>query len=148
METNFSLNYHQISFLSVPLVPGFSVKLCGASRDTTLRDISEGSTKNRAASWQNLFLPYSNNKDADQPAHQRSLISAFVVRCLDSILPLLSISELSSLNIASVPAQAGLSLTWTKTLKTGFLVTRLNSSFQWCITRRYLWKKVNTVFTP
>ena len=25
-----------------------------------------------------------NNKGADQPAHPRSLISAFVVRCLDS----------------------------------------------------------------
>ena len=29
----------------------------------------------------NLFLPYANNKGADQPAHPRSLISAFVVRC-------------------------------------------------------------------
>ena len=31
-------------------------------------------------------LPNANNKDADQPAHLRSLISAFVVRCLDSII--------------------------------------------------------------
>ena len=30
-------------------------------------------------------MPYVNNKDADQPVHPRSLISAFVVRCLDSI---------------------------------------------------------------
>ena len=29
-------------------------------------------------------LSYVNNKGADQPAHQRSLISAFVVRCLVS----------------------------------------------------------------
>ena len=29
--------------------------------------------------------PYANNKGADQPVHLRSLISAFVVRCLDSI---------------------------------------------------------------
>ena len=28
-------------------------------------------------------LPYANNKGAGQPAHPRSLISAFVVRCLD-----------------------------------------------------------------
>ena len=35
-------------------------------------------------SWENLFLSYVNNKSADQPAHPRSLISAFVVRCLDS----------------------------------------------------------------
>ena len=32
----------------------------------------------------NLFLSYVNNKDTDQSAHPRSLISAFVVRCLDS----------------------------------------------------------------
>ena len=31
-----------------------------------------------------MFLSYVNNKVADQPAHPRSLISAFVVRGLDS----------------------------------------------------------------
>ena len=36
------------------------------------------------------LMPYANNKDADQPAHPRSLISVFVVRCLDSIFPLVS----------------------------------------------------------
>ena len=45
----------------------------------------------------NLFLPYANNKGADQPAHPRSLISTFVVRCLDSIISLVSISEIWSL---------------------------------------------------
>ena len=35
-------------------------------------------------------MPYVNNKGADQPAHARSLIIAFVVRCLDSIMPLLA----------------------------------------------------------
>ena len=42
-------------------------------------------------------MPYVNNKGADQPAHLHSLISAFVVRCLDSMIPLVSISEISSL---------------------------------------------------
>ena len=42
-------------------------------------------------------LPYAKNKGADQPAHPRSLISTFVVRCLDSIISLVSISEISSL---------------------------------------------------
>ena len=32
---------------------------------------------NWAMSWENRFLPYANNKGADQPAHPRSLISAF-----------------------------------------------------------------------
>ena len=65
-------------------------------------------------------LPYANNKGADQPAHPRSLIGAFVVRCLDSIIPLVSISDISSLNLAFVSAQAGLSLPWSETPKTGF----------------------------
>ena len=38
-----------------------------------------------AMSWENLFMPYANNKDADQPAYLCSLIR-FVVRCLDSII--------------------------------------------------------------
>ena len=48
-----------------------------------------------ATSWENMFMPYANNKGADQPAHPRSLISAFVVRCLDGIIPLLAIAEIS-----------------------------------------------------
>ena len=65
------------------------------------------------------------SKGADQPAHPRSLISAVVVRCLDSIIHVVSISEISSLCLASVAAQAGLCLTWSQTQKTDFLVTRL-----------------------
>ena len=60
-------------------------------------------------------MQYANNKGADQPAHPRSLISTFVVCCLDSIIPLVSISEISSLYLASVAAQAGLSLPWSQT---------------------------------
>ena len=70
-------------------------------------------------------LPYANNKGADHPAHLRSLISAFVVRYLDSIIPILAKSKISRLQLVSVVEQAGLSLTWSETPKTGFLVTRL-----------------------
>ena len=42
-----------------------------------------------------MFMPYANNKGADQPVHPRSLISAFVIRCLDRIIPLLAIAEMS-----------------------------------------------------
>ena len=66
-----------------------------------------------------------NNKDEDPPAHPRSLISAFVVRSLDGIIPLVSISTIASLYLASVAAQAGLILPWSRTPKTGFLVTKL-----------------------
>ena len=43
------------------------------------------------------LMSYANNKGADQPAHPRSLISAFVFRCLDSIISLDSIAEISRL---------------------------------------------------
>ena len=56
------------------------------------------------------LMSYANNKGADQPAHPRSLISAFVVRCLDSIIALDSIAEISRLNLAFVTAQISLSL--------------------------------------
>ena len=51
---------------------------------------------NWAASWENLFLPYANNKGADQP----SLISAFLICCWDSIILLVSISKISSLSLS------------------------------------------------
>ena len=41
------------------------------------------------------LMPYANNKDADQPAHPCSLISTFVVRCLDSMICALAISKVS-----------------------------------------------------
>ena len=61
---------------------------------------------------------YANNKGADQPAHLGNLISTFVVRYLDSIIP-------TCLSQNFKTEQAGLCLTWLKTLKTGFLVTGL-----------------------
>ena len=45
----------------------------------------------------------------------RSLISAFIVRCLNSIISLDSITEISRLWLASVAAQAGLCLAWSET---------------------------------
>ena len=69
---------------------------------------------------------YANNKGADQHAHPRSLIRAFVVRCLDSIISIhvLALSKISRQYLVSVGEQAGLSLTWLETLKS-FLLTRL-----------------------
>ena len=40
------------------------------------------------------LMPYETNKGSDQPAHPRSLISTFIVHCQDSIMPLVSISEI------------------------------------------------------
>ena len=47
-------------------------------------------------------ISYANNKGADQPAHPRSLISAFVVHCLNSVMSLVSATKISSLMLASV----------------------------------------------
>ena len=61
------------------------------------------------------LMSYVNNKGADQPAHLRSLISAFVVGCLDSIISLDSIAEISRVKLSSVAAQASLCLAWSET---------------------------------
>ena len=63
------------------------------------------------------LMSYANNKGADQPAHPRSLISTFVIRCLDSVMSLVSVTKISNLMLASVGEQAGLSLTWSETPK-------------------------------
>ena len=64
------------------------------------------------------LLGLANNTGADQPGHPCSLISAFVIRFLESIyLDLL-------LYLVSVAEQAGLNLTMPETPKTGLLTTR------------------------
>ena len=60
-------------------------------------------------------MSYANKKGADQPLHPCNLISAFVVRCLDSVMSLVSVTKISSLMLASVAEQTGLSLTWSET---------------------------------
>ena len=80
-------------------------------------------TKNKEKMSQDMrkhVLCHANNKGADQPAHPRSLISAFVVRCLGSVISLVSVTKISSLMLASVAEQAGLSLTRSETPKDTF----------------------------
>ena len=60
-------------------------------------------------------MPYANNNGADQPAHPCSLISTFVVHCLDSIMPLVFMSEISSYQLTSEAVQANLCPTWSQT---------------------------------
>ena len=50
----------------------------------------------------------------------RSLISAFVVRCLDSVMSIVSVTKTSSLMQTSVAEQASLNLTWSETPKDMF----------------------------
>ena len=55
---------------------------------------------------------FANNKGADQPAHPRSLISAFLIRLLESIISRLATSEISYFLLVSEAEQAGLNLTF------------------------------------
>ena len=72
-----------------------------------------------------LILPYANNKFADQPAHPRSLISAFAGSFLYSVIPILGKLKILILYLVFVADQAGLSLVCTKPQKTDFLETWL-----------------------
>ena len=71
------------------------------------------------------LMSYAYNKDADHPAHPRSLISAFIVHCLDSIMSLDSIAEISRLYLASVAAQTCCAWRGQKLPKTRFVMSRL-----------------------
>ena len=65
------------------------------------------------------------NKDADQLRGDSEADQRLCFRYTDSIIPLLPISEISSLWSSSVAVQPGLCRTWSETPKTGFLNTRL-----------------------
>ena len=65
------------------------------------------------------------NKDADQLRGKREADQRLCFRYLDSTIPLLPKSEISSLKSSSVAVQLGLCRTWSETPKTGFLTTRL-----------------------
>ena len=67
------------------------------------------------------------NKDADQLRGNREAGQRLCFPYTDSTIPLLPISEISSLYPPSVAVQPGLFRTWSETPKTGFLTTRLNS---------------------
>ena len=68
---------------------------------------------------------FANNTGADQPAHPRSLISAFVIHFLESFISRLATSEISIFELVSVAEQVGLNLTLSKTPETGFVAARL-----------------------
>ena len=67
---------------------------------------------------------FANNTAADQPAHSRSLISAFVICVLERTISKLATSEISIVSLVSVSEETGLSLGLSKTLKTGFVRTK------------------------
>ena len=77
-----------------------------------------------ASLQQNLLGGFANNKGADQPAHTRSLINAFVILLQESIICILASSKVSMFQLVSVAEETGLNLALSETPKTGFVVTR------------------------
>ena len=67
-------------------------------------------------------VPYANNKGTDQPAHPHSLISTFVIHCLDSITAIVAIFEIPRFLLVSIyeAQQAGLSLKRSQTTRQVF----------------------------
>ena len=67
---------------------------------------------------------FENNKGADQPAHPRSLISAFIIRLLESIISKLASRGISIFLLVTIAEETCLSLALSVTPKTGFVPTR------------------------
>ena len=87
--------------------------------DQFLKDMRYGPRREKTC-----LRGFANNTGADQPALPRSLISAFVILFLESIISRLPTSEISIFKLVSVAEQAGLNLTMSETLKTGFVASR------------------------
>ena len=67
---------------------------------------------------------FANNTGADQPAHPRSLISALVIRYLESIICKLATGEISIFQLFSAAEETGFNLALLETPKTDFLATK------------------------
>ena len=70
-------------------------------------------------------LSICENKAADQLHSNCAADQRLCFRYIDSTIPLLSKSEISSLKPSTVVVQPGLCRIWSETPKTGFLTTRL-----------------------
>ena len=72
---------------------------------------------------------FANNKGADQPAHLRSLICAFVICLMEIIISRIATREVSIFLLVSIAEQAGLNLTFSEIPKTGFISTLCTKLF-------------------
>ena len=63
----------------------------------THRGDSNEYPQHMSGAMRKCVMSYADNKGADQTAYSRSLISAFIVHCLDSMISVDSIAEISRL---------------------------------------------------
>ena len=94
--------------LSRQLTTKALIRLCGSAQaDLRLAFVVRIGIK-QGVSWHDSYacepghekmclMSYAKNKSADQPAHPCSLIRAFVIHCLDSVISLDSIAKISRL---------------------------------------------------
>ena len=68
----------------------------------------------RSRSCENVSYGICEQQRCRSACYPHSLISTFIVRCLDSMLCILAISKVSKFLLASVAEQAGLNVTWSK----------------------------------
>ena len=73
----------------------------------------------------NSAIGVCKKKGANQLAHPRSLISAFAIHKLNSIVSKLAPSEISLFYLVSVAEGAGFGMILSETLKTGFVASML-----------------------
>ena len=95
--------------------------VCG---DTSRQTVNSISPLNGPRREKTCLREFANNTGADQPAHPRSLISAFVIRFFESIICKLATGEISVFLLVSVAEETGLKLALAETPKTGFLAMR------------------------
>ena len=72
----------------------------------------------------------ADNISTDQPAHPHSLISAFAIHPLESIISKFALSKFMIFHLIFVAEQAGLNFYCSSTLKIGFHATRTRYTFQ------------------
>ena len=82
-------------------------------------------TLNYSSYARNSAIGVCKQKGADQLAHPRSLISAFAIHKLNSIVSKLAPSEISLFYLVSVAEGAGFGMILSETLKTGFVASML-----------------------
>ena len=70
-------------------------------------------------------MGFTNNNSAGQLAHPRSLIGAFAIHLLNSIILKLAPSEISLFYLVSVAEKAGFGMILSETLKTVFFASML-----------------------
>ena len=68
-----------------------------------------------------MYSGFVNTKGADKPAHPLSLIRAFIIRLLESIVSQLAITDNYIFLLVFAAEQTGLCITLSLILKTGFL---------------------------